>query len=122
MNEQTDFAKQLGALTEAVNSLKDRLERDREDKRYIDTDASEHREQFHKELSSIKEYQKNIDHKTDDLIRRVDEIEPITKMVSSWQMRWTGAVIVLGFLGTMVTAGWVIFKTQIIHVFTGEGR
>ncbi|GGF43639.1 hypothetical protein SAMN05216376_105179 [Mameliella alba] len=40
---------------------------------------------------------------------RLDEVEPVTRSVTSWKARMTGAGIVLGCLGSMAAGGVALF-------------
>lgn len=59
--------------------------------------------------------------KTDDMARRLSEVEPVTKMVTSWHARIVGAVMLLGFLGAVVMSAagiiWMLLKDRLSAVW-----
>lgn len=54
---------------------------------------------------------------TADLARRMAAVEPVTQMVTGWQARMTGAMMVLGLLGTVAGFGWLLIKDRIAAVW-----
>lgn len=110
-------AAQLSALVEIVNQLKERAEEDR-------TDLKEYHDKLHYELASDREHsdiyrtsvQKDLAKLAEgqkNILRRVDAIEPVTTMVTSFRAKLAGAVIVLGFLGSVVIWVLIYFREQI---------
>jgi hypothetical protein len=50
--------------------------------------------------------------KSDDMIRRMAAVEPVTQMVTSFHARMIGAALLLGFLGTLAGGGWMLIKDR----------
>lgn len=51
--------------------------------------------------------------KADDLVRRMSAVEPVTQMVTGWHARMVGMAIILGFMGSVATAGWLLLKERL---------
>lgn len=111
-------AAQLAALVEVVNQLKERADEDRADlKEYHDrlshdlasdrTASDTYRAAVHKDLEKLT-------HGQEDILRRVEVIEPVASMVSSLRAKLVGAAIVLGILGSVVLWGLHYFKEVIV--------
>ncbi|WP_300440405.1 hypothetical protein [uncultured Mameliella sp.] len=49
---------------------------------------------------------------------RLEEIEPVTRSVTSWKARMTGAGILLGCVGSMVAGGTALFWDKLAHVLS----
>lgn len=114
-------AAQLASLVEVVNQLKERADEDRHDlKEYheklskdLDSDrkaADLYRESVQKELIKLSALQQ-------DVVRRVETIEPVATMVTSFRATLVGASIVLGFIGSVVIWGLIYFKDQVHRIF-----
>ena len=58
-----------------------------------------------------------IRHGQDDVRARLAKIEPVTDLVTSWRGKLTGMLILLGFIGTLVTFAVVFFKEMILGWF-----
>jgi chromosome segregation ATPase len=110
-------AAQIAALVESVNQLKERAEEDRDNlKEYHDKlshdltqdrRASEkYRNAVHDDLAKLTEGQK-------DILRRVEVIEPVASMVTSFRAKLVGAAVVLGFIGSVIIWALIYFKDQI---------
>lgn len=64
-------------------------------------DASAYRAQVRAEITVIK--------------RDLAEIKPVTAMVISAQSKLAGAIMVLGFIGTIAGLGFALLKDRIFH-------
>lgn len=109
MADRLNTAQAIGALAAQVAAMNDRLDRDREDRKEIDKDAHSSREEVKKSLASLQ-----IGH--DAILARVDKIEPIADMVTSWRARLVGAVAVLGIIGGVIISAVTFFKQQIFNL------
>jgi hypothetical protein len=96
---------QLAILTERLSNHMDATEayiaEDRGEKKIAAAERHEMLEGL-KELRSIVSYMK-----------------PVTDMVQSARAKLAGAVIILGFLGTIIMGGIAFWKEQIINFFWG---
>jgi hypothetical protein len=50
----------------------------------------------------------------------VNDMKPVTDMVQTWQARWAGALVILGFIGTLILGGIAFWKEQLINFFWGQ--
>ena len=50
---------------------------------------------------------------------RLDRVEPVADMVTGWRARFAGAMIVLGFIGTLAILGFGFFKDSILRLIFG---
>jgi hypothetical protein len=41
-------------------------------------------------------------------------VEPVTQMVNSWHARMIGMSIILGFIGAVVGAAWLLLKDRLL--------
>lgn len=105
-------AQAIGALTAQIEYMNQRLDRDREDRKEVDQEASESREAVRKSLRHLEDGHA-------DILRRVDKIEPVADMVTGWKARFAGAMLVLGLVGTIAFAGLAFFKDRIIELIWG---
>lgn len=116
-------AAQLAALIEVVNSLKERADEDRDDLKHyheklskdLDADrrsADAYRATVQEDLSKLTQGQLG-------LLDRIDAIEPVTSMVTSMRAKIAGAMIVLGFIGSIAIWAATYFKAEIMKLFTG---
>lgn len=51
------------------------------------------------------------------LERDMKQVKPVTDFVSGWRARFTGAMIALGFLGTIVWGGLLFWKEHVVAAF-----
>jgi len=56
-------------------------------------------------------------HGQNDVLRRLDNIEPVTDLVTSWRGKMAGIMIVMGFIGALATFVIVFFKDAIMGLF-----
>lgn len=110
---------QLAALTEAVSHLSKRAEEDREDRKEYHDELSkaltEDRKSSEAYRSAVQKDLAALTRGQQDLLNRVERIEPVTNMITSLRMRITGGLVVLGFIGAVVWGGITFFKVQILH-------
>ena len=52
-----------------------------------------------------------------DVLRRLDKIEPVTNLVTSFRSMVTGGLILLGVIGTVVWSAATFFKELILGLF-----
>ena len=112
MPERQNTAQAIGALTAAVEAMNNRLERDREDRITANAAADVNREQVNKTLTELQQGHQRI-------ASRLARVEPVADMVSSWRAKFAGAMIVLGFIGTVVISSVVFFKDSILRAIAG---
>lgn len=62
---------------------------------------------------ALTEHVRGIDTKTDDLLRRMAAVEPVTAMVTSWHAKMIGASLVLGLLGAVLGMGWAMLRDKV---------
>ena len=105
-------AQELGRLTAQIEAMNARLDREYGERLRTDAEAAEARVIVRQALSDLEQGHKAIG-------GRLDQIEPVTRMVTGWRARWVGAMIVLGFLGTVAWTGVLFFKDSIIRIIQG---
>ena len=108
----TNTAQAIGALTAQIEAMNARLDRDREDRKEADKEAAQSREEVKRGLAALEQGHK-------DILRRVDKIEPVTDMVTSWKAKVIGAIAVLGLIGGVLIGGFQLFREEITRLFTG---
>lgn len=52
-----------------------------------------------------------------DTRRRMETVEPITKMVTSWRAGAVGAALIAGMVGTIVATGWALLRHKIADIW-----
>lgn len=112
-------AAQLAALVEVVNQLKQRAEEDRADlKEYhekLSHDLAAERSASDAYRAAIHKDLEKLTHGQQDILRRVEVIEPVASMVSSFRAKMVGAAMVLGVIGSLVIWALVYFKEHLIN-------
>ena len=101
---------QVAALTAIVERMDQRAEEDRSDRKEAQREAEIARLGVSAELADIR-------HGQNDVMRRLDNIEPVTDLVTSWRGKLAGIMIVLGFIGALATFVIVFFKDAIMGLF-----
>ena len=87
---------------------------DREERKQAESDALKVRSEIRDKLS---------DHNSrlDDVVKRIDRIEPISEMVTGWRYRAMGALMVLGLIGAFASAfaisAFEAFRDAIINAW-----
>ena len=106
----TDMSNQLAAQAVLLKRMDDRAEEDRMERKAAQTEAERTRRAVSAELTDIRHGQIGV-------IRRLDKIEPVTDAFTSLKAKVAGAVIVLGLIGSIASAGLVFFKEFIMELF-----
>jgi hypothetical protein len=103
-------AAQVAALTAIVERIDSRAEEDRRDRKAAQAETERTRMITSAELAAMR-------HGQGDVLRRLDKIEPVTDLVTSFRAKIAGALIVLGFIGGVVWGGATFFKDFILGWF-----
>jgi len=106
----TDMSNQLAAQAVLLKRMDDRAEEDRMERKEAQIEAERTRREVSAELTDIRHGQIGV-------IRRLDKIEPVTDAFTSLKAKVAGAVIVLGLIGSIASAGLVFFKEFIMELF-----
>lgn len=109
---QPNTAQAIGALAAQLEALNARLDRDRQDREKTDEKADKARAEVKHSLSKLQSGH-------EDILRRVDKIEPVTEMVTGFKAKAIGALFVLGLIGSAVISFLVYFKQQITQLIWG---
>ena len=112
MAERLNTAQAIGALTAQVEAMNKRLDRDREDRIKLDDEAAKSRAAVRESLTELQAGHQAI-------LRRVDKIEPVADMVTSWKARVIGGLAVLGVIGGIIITTVTFFKDAIIKSIWG---
>jgi len=107
---QTTVATQVAALTAIVERMDRRAEEDRHERKAAQAETERTRLATSAELTDIRHDQLNV-------LRRLDKIEPVTDLVTSWRGKLAGVMIVMGFIGALATFVVVFFKNSILEWF-----
>ena len=105
-------AQELGRLTAQIEALNSRLDREYAERLRADAETAEAR-------VSVKDALNSLEQRNKETADRLAQIEPVTRMVTGWRAKWVGAMIVLGFLGSVAWAGVLFFKDGIIGFIQG---
>ena len=103
-------AAQVAALTAIVERIDSRAEEDRRERKAAQAETERTRMITSAELAAMR-------HGQDDVLRRLDRIEPVTDLVTSWRGKLAGIMIVMGFIGALATFVIVFFKDVIVGSF-----
>jgi len=103
-------AAQVAALTAIVERMDKRAEEDRQERKTAQAQTELTRQSVTAELLAMR-------HGQDDVMRRLDKIEPVTDLVTSFRARISGGLILLGALGAIAWGGIVFFKDFILGWF-----
>ena len=101
---------QVAALTAIVERMDQRAEEDRSDRKEAQREAEIARLGVSAELVDMRHSQINV-------VKRLDKIEPVTDLVTSWRGKLAGIMIVMGFIGALATFIIVFFKDAIMGLF-----
>ena len=110
--ERLNTAQAIGALTAQIEAMNARLDREYAEGKHTDELAAEARLSVRQTLNDLEQGHKSIN-------SRLDKIEPVTEMVTGWQARVVGAMMLLGFIGTIVWTGVLFFKDSLLNLFHG---
>ena len=112
MTARPNTAQAIGALTAQIEAMNARLDREYAERLRTDADAADARLSVRQSLTELEQGHKSIN-------SRLDKIEPVTEMVTGWQARVVGAMMLLGFIGTIVWTGVLFFKDSLLNLFQG---
>jgi len=99
-------ATELAALTERLSNHIDATEKAMEEDRRERLMAAAERQAILSRLN--------------DLHRDMQEVKPVTDMVSSLRSKVIGGMMVLGFIGTVAWGGILFFKEQLVRLLSGS--
>ena len=103
-------AAQLAAQAVLLEHISSRMEEDRQERKTAQAETERTRLATSAELTAMRHGQK-------DVLRRLDNIEPVTDLVTSWRGKLAGIMIVMGFIGALATFIIVFFKDAIMGLF-----
>ena len=106
----TTVAAQLAAQAVLLEHISSRMEEDRQERKTAQAETERSRLATSAELIAMR-------HKQNDVLRRLDNIEPVTDLVTSWRGKLAGIMIVMGFIGALATFIIVFFKDKIVELF-----
>jgi len=105
------IAEQVAEIAAMVEHMNGRAEEDRQERKVAQAETERARRATSVELSDIR-------HGQADVLRRLDNIEPVTDLVTSVRARITGGLMLLGVLGAIAWGGVLFFKETIVEWFT----
>ena len=105
-------AQAIGALTAQIEAMNSRLDREYAERQRTEASAAEARVSVRQALNDLEQSNRDIN-------GRLAKIEPVTKMVTGWRARIIGAMMVLGFIGTIAWTGVLFFKDGILKALSG---
>ena len=103
-------AAQLAAQAVLLEHISSRMEEDRQERKTAQAETERIRLATSTELTAMR-------HEQDDVMRRLDNIEPVTDLVASWRGKLAGIMIVMGVIGALATFIIVFFKDKIMGLF-----
>ena len=106
----TTVAAQLAAQAVLLEHISSRMEEDRQERKTAQAETERSRLATSAELTAMR-------HGQNDVLRRLDDIEPVTDLVTSWRGKLAGIMIVMGFIGALATFIIVFFKDKIVELF-----
>jgi len=106
----TTVAAQLAAQAVLLENISSRMEEDRQERKTAQAETERTRLATSAELTAMR-------HGQNDVLRRLDDIEPVTDLVTSWRGKLAGIMIVMGFIGALATFIIVFFKDKIVELF-----
>ena len=101
---------QLAAQAVLLEHISSRMEEDRQERKTAQAETERTRLVTSTELTAMRHGQK-------DVLRRLDNIEPVTELVTSWRGKLAGIMIVMGFIGALATFVILFFKDAIMGLF-----
>jgi len=101
---------QVAALTAIVERMDRRAEEDRKERKEEQRETDIARASVSAELTDIR-------HSQLDVVKRLDKIEPVTDLVTSFRSKITGGLMLLGVIGGIAWAGILFFKQTILEWF-----
>ena len=103
-------AAQLAAQAVLLEHISSRMEEDRQERKAAQAETERARLATSAELAAMR-------HEQNDVMRRLDNIEPVTDLVTSWRGKLAGIMIVMGFIGALATFIILFFKDAIMGLF-----
>ena len=103
-------AAQLAAQAVLLEHISRRMEEDRQERKTAQAETERTRLATSAELTAMRHGQK-------DVLRRLDNIEPVTDLVRSVRAKIAGGLMLLGVLGGVAWGGVVFFKDAIMGLF-----
>ena len=104
----TTVAAQLAAQAVLLENISSRMEEDRQERKTAQAETERTRLATSAELIAMR-------HGQNDVLRRLDNIEPVTNLVTSLKAKAIGALMLLGFIGGIMWGGIVFFKEIIVE-------
>lgn len=106
-----------------LEGIKEDMDRDRKERREDLHLAADHREKLRSEMVTVRSQVDQLTTHTGHLTKRVEDLEPVATMVSSWRLRVIGALGLLGLLGGLISGVFVLFKAEVFlflhRIFNG---
>ena len=81
-------AAQLAAQAVLMEHISSRMEEDRQERKTAQAETERTRLATSAELTAMRHWQK-------DVLRRLDDVEPVTELVTSWRGKLAGIMIVM---------------------------
>jgi len=103
-------AAQLAAQAVLLEHISSRMEEDRQERKTAQAETERIRLATSTEITAMR-------HEQNDVMRRLDNIEPVTDLVASWRGKLAGIMIVMGVIGALATFIIVFFKDKIMGLF-----
>lgn len=119
MTSRPNTAEQLGRLAVQMEMMNEQLARDRADLKERDAEASKSREDVRQSLAKLERGHTDLKAGQDQLVRRMDKVEPVTDMVTGFKAKAIGAMFVMGMIGSAIIGFLAYFKTQISQLIWG---
>ena len=104
----TTVAAQLAAQAVLLEHISSRMEEDRQERKTAQAETERTRAATSAELIAMR-------HGQNDVLRRLNNIEPVTDLVTSLKAKAIGALMLLGFIGGIMWGGIVFFKEIIVE-------
>ena len=101
-------AAQLAAQAVLLEHISSRMEEDRQERKTAQAETERTRAATSAELIAMR-------HGQNDVLRRLNNIEPVTDLVTSLKAKAIGALMLLGFIGGIMWGGIVFFKEIIVE-------
>ena len=121
MTPSESVSNQVAALTAILERVEHRLEDDRQERKAesekIDKALAHDRANSSMTRSAVSAELADIRHGQDDLLRRLDKIEPVTDALTSLKAKASGVVMAITVIGGIAWGGIVFFKDFIMELF-----
>jgi len=103
-----DLSQQIGRLTAVVQNMDKRASEDRTARLALE-------QQLATSVDTLHDRQANHDHDIEALKVQVARIEPVVNEVTGWKARMTGALFILGLIGSAILTALALFREQVVH-------